>query len=404
MDVKERFLRYVTFHTTSDEESGTVPSTPGQLVLGKALAEELAELGLSHVEQDENGYVYGVLPASPGCEALPALGFIAHMDTAPGVSGENVKPRCLRYEGGDIRLGNGEALLLKDFPQLANYVGQELIVTDGSTLLGADDKAGVAEIVTMAQHFLDHPELPHGDIRIAFTPDEEVGGGPDHFDVAKFGTAFGYTVDGGVVGSINFENFNAASALVVVHGAAIHPGSSKNKMKNASLMAMEFNALLPAGEVPALTEGYEGFNHLTNMQGDVERAELHYIIRDHDKQKFEHKKARFEKIAAYLNDKYGEGTFELTLRDTYYNMRQMIEPRMEIIDIIKEVMTDMGVTPSIEPIRGGTDGCRLSFMGLPCPNLCSGGHNAHGKYEYISVQSLKACADILIGIAQKVAK
>ena len=286
MDVKERFLRYVTFHTTSDEESGTVPSTPGQLVLGKALAEELAELGLSHVEQDENGYVYGVLPASPGCEALPALGFIAHMDTAPGVSGENVKPRCLRYEGGDIRLGNGEALLLKDFPQLANYVGQELIVTDGSTLLGADDKAGVAEIVSACEFLLRHPEISHRRLAVCFTPDEEIGRGPDHFDFSKFPAKMAYTVDGGEIGELEYENFNAAAAKVRIHGVNIHPGEAKNKMRNAALLAAEFVSLLPAAEAPAHTEGYEGFYHVTDLQGDESAARVGLIIRDHDREKF----------------------------------------------------------------------------------------------------------------------
>lgn len=402
--IVERFLKYVSFDTQSCEDSDTFPSTLKQKELGAYLAKELQEMGLADAHMDEYGYVYATVPGNR--KDAPVVGFIAHMDTATEISGANVKPRIVHYEGGDIVLNEEKDIVMRaaDFECLAADVGKDLIVTDGTTLLGADNKAGVAEVVTLAQYFIDHPDLPHGDVRIAFTPDEEVGGGPDHFDVQKFGAAFGYTVDGGEVGSINFENFNAAAARIVVHGSAIHPGSSKNKMKNASLMAMEFDALLPAGEVPALTEGYEGFHHLTNMQGDVERAELHYIIRDHDRTKFEQKKVRFEKTAAFLNDKYGEGAFELTLRDTYYNMREKIEPHMEIIDIVKNVMTGMGIIPSIEPIRGGTDGCRLSFMGLPCPNLCSGGHNAHGKYEYVSVQSLKACADILIGIVRKVAE
>lgn len=402
--IVERFLKYVSFDTQSCEDSKTFPSTLKQKELGAYLAKELKEMGLADAEMDEYGYVFATIPATK--PSVPTIGFIAHMDTATELSGANVKPRIVHYEGGDIVLNEEKGIVMRasEFECLQKDVGKDLIVTDGTTLLGADNKAGVAEIVTMAQFFLDHPEIEHGDIRIGFTPDEEVGGGPDHFDVEKFGAVYGYTVDGGEVGSINFENFNAASAVVKVHGVAIHPGSSKNKMKNACLMAMEFNSMLPVGEIPALTEGYEGFNHLTGMQGDVENAELHYIIRDHDKAKFQQKKARFEKITAYLNEKHGEGSFELTLRDTYANMRERIEPRMEIIQIVKDVMVGMGVTPSVQPIRGGTDGCRLSFMGLPCPNLCSGGHNAHGKYEYISIQSLKACAEILIGIARKVAE
>lgn len=402
--IVERFLKYVSFDTQSCEESETFPSTLKQKELGAYLAQELKQMGLADAEMDEYGYVFATIPAT--CQGVPTIGFIAHMDTATELSGANVRPRIVHYEGGDIVLNEelGIVMRAQEFASLEKDIGKDLIVTDGTTLLGADNKAGVAEIMTMAQYFIDHPEIKHGAICIGFTPDEEVGGGPDHFDVEKFGAAYGYTVDGGEVGSINYENFNAASAVVTVHGLAIHPGSSKNKMKNACLMAMEFNSLLPVGEIPALTEGYEGFNHITGMQGDVENAQLHYIIRDHDREKFCQKKQRFEKITAYLNEKYGQGTFELTLRDTYANMREKIEPRMEIIDMVKEVLVEMGIEPSVQPIRGGTDGCRLSFMGLPCPNLCAGGHNAHGKYEYISIQSLKACAEILIKIAQKVAE
>ena len=395
MDVKERFLRYVTFHTTSDEESGTVPSTPGQLVLGKALAEELAELGLSHVEQDENGYVYGVLPASPGCEALPGLGFLAHMDTAPGVSGENVKPRCLRYEGGDIRLGNGEALLLKDFPQLANYVGQELIVTDGSTLLGADDKAGVAEIVSACEFLLRHPEISHRRLAVCFTPDEEIGRGPDHFDFSKFPAKVAYTVDGGEIGELEYENFNAAAAKVCIHGVNIHPGEAKNKMRNAALLAAELVNLLPAAEAPAHTEGYEGFYHVTDLQGDESAARVGLIIRDHDREKFEGRKRFLQQLTDYLNLRHGEGTFTLELKDSYYNMKEMILPHMELIHRAEEAMRACGVEPRIVPIRGGTDGARLSYQGLPCPNLCTGGANFHSVYEYIPVSSLETMVRVL---------
>ena len=400
MDVKERFLRYVTFHTTSDEESGTVPSTPGQLVLGKALAEELAELGLSHVEQDENGYVYGVLPASPGCEALPALGFIAHMDTAPGVSGENVKPRCLRYEGGDIRLGNGEALLLKDFPQLANYVGQELIVTDGSTLLGADDKAGVAEIVSACEFLLRHPEISHRRLAVCFTPDEEIGRGPDHFDFSKFPAKVAYTVDGGEIGELEYENFNAAAAKVRIHGVNIHPGEAKNKMRNAALLAAEFVSLLPAAEAPAHTEGYEGFYHVTDLQGDESAARVGLIIRDHDREKFEGRKRFLQQLTDYLNLRHGEGTFTLELKDSYYNMKEMILPHMELIHRAEEAMRACGVEPRIVPIRGGTDGARLSYQGLPCPNLCTGGANFHGIHEFVSADAMEKMVRVLTALSR----
>ena len=400
MDVKERFLRYVTFHTTSDEESGTVPSTPGQLVLGKALAEELAELGLSHVEQDENGYVYGVLPASPGCEALPALGFIAHMDTAPGVSGENVKPRCLRYEGGDIRLGNGEALLLKDFPQLANYVGQELIVTDGSTLLGADDKAGVAEIVSACEFLLRHPEISHRRLAVCFTPDEEIGRGPDHFDFSKFPAKMAYTVDGGEIGELEYENFNAAAAKVRIHGVNIHPGEAKNKMRNAALLAAEFVSLLPAAEAPAHTEGYEGFYHVTDLQGDESAARVGLIIRDHDREKFEGRKRFLQQLTDYLNLRHGEGTFTLELKDSYYNMKEMILPHMELIHRAEEAMRACGVEPRIVPIRGGTDGARLSYQGLPCPNLCTGGANFHGIHEFVSADAMEKMVRVLTALSR----
>ena len=400
MDVKERFLRYVTFHTTSDEESGTVPSTPEQLVLGKALAEELAELGLSHVEQDENGYVYGVLPASPGCEALPALGFIAHMDTAPGVSGENVKPRCLRYEGGDIRLGNGEALLLKDFPQLANYVGQELIVTDGSTLLGADDKAGVAEIVSACEFLLRHPEISHRRLAVCFTPDEEIGRGPDHFDFSKFPAKMAYTVDGGEIGELEYENFNAAAAKVRIHGVNIHPGEAKNKMRNAALLAAEFVSLLPAAEAPAHTEGYEGFYHVTDLQGDESAARVGLIIRDHDRGKFEGRKRFLQQLTEYLNRRHGEGTFTLELKDSYYNMKEKILPHMELIHRAEDAMRKAGVEPRIVPIRGGTDGARLSYQGLPCPNLCTGGANFHGIHEFVSADAMEKMVRVLTALSR----
>lgn len=405
MSVKEKFLDYVRFDTQSDETSATIPSTEKQKTLGAHLVEEMQRIGIADARMDEHGYVYGSIPAN--CERKNTIGFIAHMDTSPDFSGKDVKPRVIeQYDGGDIVLNEALGIVtsVSDFPALQKRAGKTLIVTDGTTLLGADDKAGVAEIMEMAAHFLAHPEIPHGTIRIAFTPDEEVGGGPEHFDVPGFGADFGYTVDGGEVGSLNYENFNAASAVVEVRGKAIHPGSSKGKMINASLVAMEFDAMLPVGEVPALTEGYEGFHHLTDMQGTVESASLHYILRDHDRVKLEEKKARLEKVAAYLNDKYGAGTIILTLRDGYRNMREKIEENLQVVDLAKAAMQDLGIEPRVEPIRGGTDGCRLSFMGLPCPNLCAGGHNAHGKYEYVSVQSLLGCARVLIRIAEKAAE
>ena len=402
--IVERFLRYVSYDTQSSEDSDTFPSTLKQKALGELLARELQAMGAEDAHMDEWGYVYATIPGN--APKAPTIGFIAHMDTATELSGAFVKPRLLQYEGGDIVLSAEKGIVMREeeFPCLRNEVGKVLIVTDGTTLLGADDKAGVAEIMEMAQHFLTHPEIPHGTIRIAFTPDEEVGGGPEHFDVPGFHADFAYTVDGGEVGSLNYENFNAASAVVTVHGKAIHPGSSKGKMINACLVAMEFDRLLPAGELPSLTEGYEGFHHLTDMQGSVETATLHYILRDHDAEKLEQKKAGFVRAAAFLNEVYGADTLELKLRDGYRNMRQKIEEDLRVVELAKAAMRDLKIEPCVEPIRGGTDGCRLSFMGLPCPNLCAGGHNAHGKYEYISVQSLLGCARVLIRIAEKAAE
>ena len=400
MDVKERFLKYVGFHTTSDEESETVPSTARQRVLGEALAGELAALGLRDVELDGYGYVYGVLPASPGCEALPGLGFIAHMDTAPGVSGENVNPRCLRYEGGDIELGHGEFLREKDFPNLAKYVGQELIVTDGTTLLGADDKAGVAEIVSACAYLLAHPEVKHRRLAVCFTPDEEIGRGPDHFDFGKFPAKQAYTVDGGEIGELEYETFNAAAAKVRIHGVNIHPGEAKNKMKNAALLAAEFVNLLPAAEAPAHTEGYEGFYHVTDIRGDESAAQVGLIIRDHDREKFEGRKRFLRELTDYLNLRHGEGSFTLELKDSYYNMKEMILPHMELIRRAEEAMRAAGVEPRIVPIRGGTDGARLSYQGLPCPNLCTGGANFHGIHEFVSVDAMERMVRVLAELSR----
>lgn len=397
MEVTQRFLKYVSFDTTSSETSDTVPTTAHQRVLGQYLADELAALGLEGAHLDDKGYVYAVLPATPGCDA-PALGLIAHMDTSPAVSGADIHPEIVTYQGGDLPLKKAGSLKVKDFPFLERYIGQELIVTDGTTLLGADDKAGVAEIMSAVEYLLQHPELPHGRIAVGFTPDEEVGQGADHFDVEGFGAAVAYTVDGGELGELEYENFNAANAGVYFHGVNIHPGSAKNKMKNAILIALEFAGMLPPAETPAHTEGYEGFYHLHDMKGSETEAELHYILRDHDRARFEARKEYLGRAADYLNAKYGAGTVELVLRDSYYNMREQIEPHMYLILRARAAMEAAGVTPVEVPIRGGTDGARLSYMGLPCPNLCTGGVNFHGVHEYIPAQALTKMTEVLVNL------
>ncbi|MGN0372692.1 MAG: peptidase T [Enterocloster sp.] len=397
-----RFLKYIAWDTRSEDGKDNIPSTSGQLLLAEELVSEMKAMGVSDVRMDEHGYVYGRIPANTEKKA-PALGFIAHMDTSPAFSGKNVQPRFAEnYDGRDICLNEEKDIWLKteDFPELKEYAGQTIITADGTTLLGADDKAGIAEIMTMAEWFLTHPEAEHGTICIAFTPDEEVGRGADLFDVSGFGADAAYTVDGGALGELEYENFNAASGHVTVHGANIHPGSAKNKMKNALLMAMEFQSLLPAAQNPMYTEGYEGFFHLDRMSGCVEEAVMDYIIRDHDRDKFQQKKELFLQAADFMNRKYGEGTIEAKVRDSYYNMKEKIEPHMYLIDRAKAAMEKLGITPVTVPIRGGTDGARLSFMGLPCPNLCTGGHNYHGKYEYIPVQSMEKTAELLVGIAK----
>ena len=404
----ERFLRYAVIDTQSADDKEQMPSTEKQRVLGRMLAEELREMGVSEVREDENGYVYGMIPSNlEEGAAAPALGFISHMDTAPAFSGENVKPRIIEnYDGEDICL-NKEAsiwLSVKEFPEMKRYKGQTLITTDGTTLLGADDKAGVAEIMTMASWFLAHPEEKHGKICIAFTPDEEVGRGADRFEVVGFGADVAYTVDGGAIGELEYENFNAASGRVRLHGASIHPGSAKGKMKNALLMGMEFQSLLPVFENPMYTEGYEGFFHLDRMEGNVEEAELEYIIRDHDRVKFERKKELFKAAGAFMNQKYGEGAAEVYVKDSYFNMKEKIEPYMYLIDEAKAAMEELDIAPVIVPIRGGTDGARLSYMGLPCPNICTGGHNFHGKYEYICAESMETITELLIRIAKRFVK
>lgn len=403
MQLLDRFLTYVAYPTMSNEDAdeNTCPSSEKQLALARHLAEELLSLGLTDAHTDENGYVMATLPAN--AEGYPrTVGFIAHMDTSSEAADAPIKPALIDYRGGDILLNAERGITMRtaDYPYLENYRGKRLIVTDGTTLLGADDKAGVSEIVTAVERLIASG-APHGTIKIGFTPDEEIGRGADRFDVAAFGADYAYTVDGGTLGELEYENFNAASAKVVVHGISIHPGSAKGRMKNAALIACEFNALLPAHEIPAETEGYEGFHHLTGMQGGIESATLSYIIRDHDKAAFEEKKEQFRRAADVLNARYGEGTVELILRDSYYNMKEMIEPHMEIIDLAKEAMTACGVTPKTVPIRGGTDGARLSFMGLPCPNLCTGGENFHSRFEFACLDDMEKVTDILLWLMQK---
>ncbi len=402
--VIERFLRYAAIDTQSKPEQDRIPSTQKQFHLADLLAEELKEMGAEDVKVSENGYVYGSVPATSK-KGVPVLGLIAHMDTSPDCPGAGVNPQFVRnYDGGDIVLNQETGLTMKaeDYPYLQDYVGQDLITTDGTTLLGADDKAGVAEIMAAAEYLLNHPEIPHGVLKIGFTPDEEVGCGADKFDVEGFGADVAYTVDGGVIGEIEYENFNAASAKVIVHGRGIHPGTAKNKMKNAVLMGMEFHNMLPAIENPMYTEGYEGFFHLNHFEGSVETASLSYIIRDHSMTKFQEKKAYMQRVADYMNQKYGDGTIELTLRDSYFNMADKIRPHMYLIDIARAAMEETEVVPLVTPIRGGTDGARLSYMGLPCPNLCTGGHNFHGRYEFICVQSMEKIVEILVKIAEKI--
>lgn len=400
MNVLERFLKYVSYDTQSDKHSGTHPSTAKQKVLGAALAEELAQLGLQRAHMDEHGYVYAWLPATPGKEDVPCLGLISHMDTTPDAPGKDVSPRIVQYEGGDITLDNGLVISVKDTPALKRCVGQELVVTDGTTLLGSDDKAGVAEIVTAMEYLVTHPDIPHGPIAVAFTPDEEIGQGADLFDIPGFGAAAAFTVDGGELGELEYENFNAAAAEVVIHGLNIHPGEAKNRMKNAALLAMEFNSLLPPAETPAHTEGYEGFYHLGHMEGSETAAKLEYIVRDHDMEKFLARKATMERIAAFLNAKYGAGTVDLSLTDQYYNMKAQIEPHMYLVERAKAAFRKAGVEPKEVAIRGGTDGAQLSYQGLPCPNLSTGGFNFHGPLEFIPVKSLEKMVEILVELVK----
>ena len=394
--VTERFLRYVSFDTMSDETSETCPSSAKQKLLGAALVEEMQAMGIADAFMDENGYVYGTVPGDP---ELPTIGLIAHMDTSPDASGADIKARIVEYTGGDVCLNEEKDIWLKvsDYPSMKNHVGKHLIVTDGTTLLGADDKAGLAEIMAAAEQLIASGER-HATLKIGFTPDEEIGRGADKFDVKGFGADYAYTADGGPVGEIEYENFNGASAKVVVHGRNIHPGSAKDKMINSQLIAMEFAALLPAQQRPEHTEGYEGFFHLIGMEGEVEESKLFYIIRDHDMTKFEEKKAVMTAAADYINAKHGAGTLELTIKDSYFNMKKCIEPVMYVVDRAKEAMAAVGMKPEEVPIRGSTDGARLSYEGLPCPNLCTGGENYHGRFEFIPVEDMELCVKMLVKI------
>ena len=400
MSVKETFLDLVSYSTASDETSTTVPSTPGQKVLGAHIVGLMKAMGIADAYMDDTGYVYGTIPAT--AERNTTVGFIAHMDTAEDASGDNIKAKVVKYNGGDVLLNEEKQIVLseKEYPDLKKYVGQHLMVTDGTTLLGADDKAGVAEIMTMAEQLMSHPEIEHGTIKIGFTPDEEIGRGANYFDVEGFGANFAYTVDGGELGELEYENFNAGAAKVVIHGLSIHTGSAKDAMVNASLLAMEFHQMLPVEQNPRYTTGYEGFFHLGHIEGEVELAEMDYIIRDHDAEKYAQKEQVMRDIAAYMNHKYGEGTVELTITESYRNMKEKIEPHMHLIENAKKAFRACGVEPKIVAVRGGTDGARLSYMGLPCPNLSTGGHNFHGRFEYIPVESMDKMVETIINIAK----
>ena len=404
MDIIERFLNYVKFDTQSSEDSDRVPSTPGQLVFAKYLKKELEAEGLDDVEMDGQGYIYATLKSNIKGD-VPTVGFIAHYDTSPDCSGANVCPQIVRkYNGTAIELSEDVISSPEKFPELLQHVGEDLIVTDGHTLLGADDKAGIAEIIQAMVYLQQHPEKKHGRIRVAFNPDEEVGRGAHHFDVKKFGCDWAYTMDGGDVGELEFENFNAASAKIIIRGISVHPGYAKGKMRNANALAAEFASLLPADETPETTEGYQGFYHLLNIQSNIEEARLSYIIRDHDHDRFEDRKHYIQRCAEQLNAKYGEGTVTIEIRDQYYNMKEKIDPQMHVIDLVLQAMQAVGVAPKVKPIRGGTDGAQLSFRGLPCPNIFAGGVNFHGPYEFVSVQSMEKGIQVIVKICELTAE
>ena len=400
MNLQERFLNYTKFDTQSSEESETVPSTSKQLIFAKYLKEELEREGLSDVEMDEMGYIYATLPSNSK-KKIPTIGFISHYDTSPDCSGANIKANIVsNYNGGDIELSPGIVSSPQKFPELLHHVGEDLIVTDGTTLLGADDKAGIAEIVQAMCYLRDHKEIKHGDIRVGFNPDEEIGMGAHHFDVEKFGCEWAYTMDGGDLGDLEFENFNAASGKVTIKGVSVHPGYAKGKMINANRLAAEFASMLPAEETPEETEGYEGFYHLLGIESNIESAKMSYIIRDHDRDTFEDRKVFFTRCAEKMNEKYGEGTVTAVVKDQYYNMKEKIAPNMHVIDIVLKAMQECDVPPKVEPIRGGTDGAQLSFRGLPCPNIFAGGVNFHGPYEFVSIQVMEKAVQVIVKICE----
>jgi len=405
MNLLERFLKYVSIHTTSDENTGLVPSTPQQMEFAKILAEELKDMGMQDVSLDKKGYLMATLPSNID-KNVPTVGFISHLDTSPDMSGKNVKPRIVEnYDGNDIVLNEKENIVLspKQFPELTMYRGQSLVVTNGLTLLGADDKAGIAEIMTAMDYFIKNPDVKHGKVRIAFNPDEEIGLGAHHFDVEKFGCQFAYTMDGGEIGELEYENFNAAGAKVTFYGTNVHPGYAKNKMVNSMKIATKFMATVPANESPEYTDGYEGFYHLTGIGGDVEKTTVSYIIRDHDRKKFEERKAHLQMLVDKINSEFGYNTATLEIKDQYYNMKEKIEPVKYIVDIASEAIRQAGVEPKVKPIRGGTDGAQLSFKGLPCPNIFAGGHNFHGKYEFVPIQSMEKATEVVKNIIKIVA-
>lgn len=403
MNIIDRFLKYVSFCTTSDEHTNMTPSTPGQMEFARYLADELKTIGLQDVTLDSNGYIMATLPSNVSDANLPVLGFIAHMDTSPDASGKHVKPRIVpAYDGENIVLNKDENIILDTakYPEILHYVGQDIIVTDGKTLLGADDKAGIAEIVTAMEYLIAHPEIKHGKLRVGFTPDEEIGQGADHFDVKAFGADFAYTMDGGAIGELEYENFNAAYCSIKVHGVNVHPGAAYHKMINSMRIAFQIAVMLPRWETPEHTQGYEGFYHLVGMQGTVEETTLSYIIRDHDRTRFESRKRELEHLVRKVNREYGEGTVEIVMRDQYYNMREKIEPVMHVVERVEKAMQEVGITPIIKPIRGGTDGARLSFEGLPCPNIFAGGENFHSRFEYLPVPSMQKASELIVRIAQ----
>ncbi len=406
MNITDRFLKYVSFTTTSDENTNMTPSTPGQMIFAKYLVEELKSLGMQEIELDSNGYIMATLPANTD-KPIPTIGFIAHMDTSPDMSAKHVKARVVQnYDGKDILLNEEKAIVFETekYPEILQYKGQDIVVTDGTTLLGADDKAGLAEIVSAMEYLIAHPEIKHGKIRVGFTPDEEIGQGADHFDVAKFNADWAYTMDGGEIGELEYENFNAASAKVHFNGTNVHPGYAYHKMINSMRIAQQFVGMLPRSETPEHTVSYEGFYHLTNMEGTVEKSTLSYIIRDHDRDRFERRKKEITHLVNKINAEFGEGTATIDIKDQYYNMREKVEPVMHIVDLAFEAMEAVGVKPNVKPIRGGTDGSRLSYMGLPCPNIFAGGHNFHGRFEYVPVQSMEKAMMVVVKIAELLAK